>query len=92
MSEQTTPATQLADVGVIGMAVMGSSLARNMAHKGYATAIYNRTFEVIPMLLVAVFWYLLVTSILNIAQSAIERHYNRGDRGVPAATAGKGEA
>ncbi len=29
-----TPATQLADVGVIGMAVMGSSLARNMAHKG----------------------------------------------------------
>ncbi|MFZ2260756.1 NADP-dependent phosphogluconate dehydrogenase [Luteococcus japonicus] len=44
MSEQTTPATQLADVGVIGMAVMGSSLARNMAHKGYATAIFNRTF------------------------------------------------
>ena len=55
-------------------------------------SIYNRTFEVIPMLLVAVFWYLLITSILNVAQGAIERHYNRGDRGVPAATAGKGEA
>ncbi|MGO4956113.1 NADP-dependent phosphogluconate dehydrogenase [Luteococcus sp. Sow4_B9] len=47
MTETTSPTTeakQLADVGVIGMAVMGSSLARNMAHKGYTTAIYNRTF------------------------------------------------
>lgn len=43
-------------------------------------SIYNRTFEVIPMLLVAVFWYLLVTSILNVGQGAIERHYNRSDR------------
>ena len=32
-----------ADVGVMGMAVMGSSLARNIAHKGYRTAIFNRT-------------------------------------------------
>jgi polar amino acid transport system permease protein len=45
-------------------------------------SIYNRTFEVIPMLLVAVFWYLLVTSILNVGQGAIERHYSRSDRGV----------
>ena len=35
---------KLADVGVVGMAVMGSSLARNMAHKGYRVAIYNRTY------------------------------------------------
>ena len=45
-------------------------------------SIYNRTFEVIPMLLVAVFWYLLITSVLNVGQGAIERHYNRSDRGV----------
>jgi len=32
-----------ADIGVIGMAVMGSNLARNLAHHGYKTAIYNRT-------------------------------------------------
>ncbi len=31
-------------------------------------SIYNRTFEIIPMLLVAVVWYLLITSILNIGQ------------------------
>jgi len=62
-------------------------------------SIYNRTFEVIPMLLVAVFWYLLITSVLNVGQGAIERHYTRSDRGslaVPkkagAGTTGKGEA
>ena len=44
-------------------------------------SIYNRTFEVIPMLMVAVIWYLLITTVLNIGQSAIERHYNRGERG-----------
>ena len=60
-------------------------------------SIYNRTFEVIPMLLVAVVWYLLITSVLNVGQSAIERHYNRGERGdavkdeVPVKTQGQAE-
>ena len=45
-------------------------------------AIYNRTFEIIPMLMVAVIWYLLITSILNLGQSAIERYYARGTRRV----------
>lgn len=44
-----------------------------------AQAVYNRNFEVIPLLIVAVLWYLLVTSILNVGQSAIERYYSRGD-------------
>ena len=44
MTEATTP-QNLADVGVIGMAVMGSSLARNMAHKGYTVAVFNRTYS-----------------------------------------------
>ncbi len=43
-------------------------------------AIYNRTFEVIPMLMVAVIWYLFITSLLNVGQSAIERYYSRGER------------
>jgi 6-phosphogluconate dehydrogenase len=33
-----------AEVGVIGMAVMGSSLARNMAHHRYRVALFNRTY------------------------------------------------
>ena len=45
-----------------------------------AQAVYNRTFQVIPLLLVAVAWYLLITSILNVGQAAIERYYGRGNR------------
>jgi polar amino acid transport system permease protein len=46
-------------------------------------AVYNRTFAVIPMLMVAVLWYLLITSILNVGQGYIERYYARGERGAP---------
>ena len=57
-------------------------------------SIYNRTFEIIPMLLVAVLWYLLITSVLNIGQSYIEAYYGRSDRrnataAKPAAIAGE---
>lgn len=34
-----------AQIGVVGMAVMGSNLARNFGSKGFRTAIYNRTTE-----------------------------------------------
>lgn len=33
----------LAQIGVVGMAVMGKNLALNIANKGYQVAIYNRT-------------------------------------------------
>ena len=35
----------LAQIGVVGMAVMGSNLARNFASKGHTVAIYNRSPE-----------------------------------------------
>ena len=47
-----------------------------------AQSIYNRTFQTIPMLIVACVWYLAVTSVLYVVQSYIERHYGRGDRHV----------
>ena len=34
-----------AEIGVVGMAVMGSSLARNVARHGYRVAIFNRTYS-----------------------------------------------
>jgi 6-phosphogluconate dehydrogenase len=34
-----------ADIGVIGLAVMGQNLARNMESKGYTVAVYNRSAE-----------------------------------------------
>jgi len=55
-------------------------------------AIYNRTFEIIPLLMVAVIWYLFITSILNLGQSYIERYYARGERHSVAGQATEAEA
>jgi len=38
-----TDSTATADIGVTGLAVMGSNLARNFATKGFVTAIHNRS-------------------------------------------------
>ena len=35
--------SQLADIGVVGLAVMGQNLALNMNDKGFTVAVYNRT-------------------------------------------------
>lgn len=35
----------LAQIGVVGLAVMGSNLARNFAHQGHTVAVYNRSPE-----------------------------------------------
>jgi polar amino acid transport system permease protein len=37
-----------------------------------------REFEPVPLLLVAAFWYLVVTSILMVGQHYLERYYSRG--------------
>ena len=36
---------RLADIGLIGLAVMGENLVLNMESKGYTVAVYNRTVE-----------------------------------------------
>lgn len=43
-----------------------------------AQIIYQRTYEVIPLLLVATLWYLLMTSVLSVGQFYIERYFSRG--------------
>jgi len=40
--------------------------------------IYARTFQTVPLLIVAVLWYLLLTSILSIGQYFLERRFGRG--------------
>jgi len=42
----TTVACASADVGLIGLAVMGQNLALNLADHGYRVAVYNRTTAV----------------------------------------------
>lgn len=54
--------------------------------------VYNQTFEVIPLLIVAVCWYLTLTSLLNWVQSAIERHYGKSERNDAARQAPAGAA
>ncbi|MBL3945475.1 NAD(P)-binding domain-containing protein, partial [Bacteroides thetaiotaomicron] len=39
-----TENSNLAQIGVVGLAVMGSNLARNFAHKGHTVAVYNRSY------------------------------------------------
>lgn len=43
-----------------------------------AQIIYQRTYEVIPLLLVATLWYLLLTSVLSVGQFYVERYFARG--------------
>lgn len=40
-----TPEHGIADIGVTGMGVMGSNLARNLARNGYKVAVHNRSPE-----------------------------------------------
>jgi polar amino acid transport system permease protein len=45
-----------------------------------AQNIINTTFATIPLLLVACFWYLVMTSILTVGQAQLERRFGRGSR------------
>jgi polar amino acid transport system permease protein len=40
--------------------------------------IYSRTFETMPLLIVAALWYLIMVSLLSVGQYFIERHYLKG--------------
>jgi polar amino acid transport system permease protein len=43
-----------------------------------AQIIYSRTYQTIPLLIVASMWYLFLTSILTVGQYYLERRYARG--------------
>ncbi|MDN5775605.1 MAG: amino acid ABC transporter permease [Humibacillus sp.] len=45
--------------------------------------IYSRTFQPIPLLIVASIWYLIVTSVLSVGQFYLERRFARGNRTLP---------
>ncbi|QKW05705.1 amino acid ABC transporter permease [Streptomyces sp. NA04227] len=40
--------------------------------------VYHRTYQVIPLLLVATLWYTVVTSVLSVGQHYVEKYYARG--------------
>ena len=43
-----------------------------------AQLIYGRNFQQIPLLIVASIWYLVLTTLLTIVQTRIERRMSRG--------------
>jgi len=43
-----------------------------------AQLIYNQNFQIIPLLLVATLWYIVLTTLLSIGQYFVERRYARG--------------
>ena len=51
-----------------------------------AQNIYSRTYQVMPLLIVASLWYLLVTTLLSIGQYYIERHFAKGALRTPPPT------
>ncbi|QMU76679.1 amino acid ABC transporter permease [Streptacidiphilus sp. PB12-B1b] len=43
-----------------------------------AQLIYNQNFLIVPLLLVATLWYIILTTLLSIGQFFVERYYARG--------------
>jgi polar amino acid transport system permease protein len=51
-----------------------------------AQLVYSVTYEVIPLLIVASLWYLVVTTLLSIGQYYVERRFGRGSSRQPPPT------
>jgi polar amino acid transport system permease protein len=45
-----------------------------------AQLIYSQNFKQVPLLIVVCVWYLALTTLLSLGQTALERHYGRGVR------------
>jgi polar amino acid transport system permease protein len=55
------------------------------------SAIGNRIFQPVPLLVVAAIWYLAITSVLMVGQFYLERYYGRGFEGHRPAGGGGGK-
>ncbi len=53
---------------------------------GAATNIYAANYEVMPLLITASLWYLIVTTVLSIGQFYLERYFGRGALRTPPPT------
>lgn len=65
---------------IIGL-VKGTSVVYVLAYSELfytVQVIYNRTQQVLPLLLVATLWYVVITSVLSVVQYYVERHYAKG--------------
>lgn len=61
--------------------VKGTSIVSTMAIADLfyqVQVIFGRNGRVVPLLMVATAWYIVITSVLTVVQYYIERHYARG--------------
>ncbi|MCA1655397.1 MAG: ABC transporter permease subunit [Pseudonocardiaceae bacterium] len=70
-------------ISVWTAALLGLSLHQAAYTAEIVRAIYARTYQTIPLLLVATLWYLALTGTLSLFQSMLEKRYGRGVGGRP---------
>lgn len=75
------PPTGNETIGMLKMTSLVSVIALSDLLYSVQT-ISSRTFQTIPLLLVACLWYLAVTSVMTAIQSRIEKRFARGERSV----------
>ncbi|MFS8199731.1 amino acid ABC transporter permease [Streptomyces sp. CWNU-52B] len=51
--------------------------------------IYNRTYQIVPLLIVACLWYLAVVTLFTVGQRWLERHFSRGHTTSGPSTGGR---
>lgn len=78
------PPTGNETVGMLKMTSLVLAVPFTLDLMFVTNAIANRTYLPVPLLMVAAFWYLAITSILMVGQLYLERHFGRGHDIVPA--------
>ena len=83
------PPTGNETIGMLKTTALVTAVPFTLELQFATNAIANRIYKPIPLLLVACFWYLLITSILMVVQSRLEAHFGKGFNARPVGTKGK---
>lgn len=72
------PPTGNETIGMLKMTSLVLAVPFTLDLMFVSNSIANRLYQPIPLLLVAAFWYLLITSVLMVGQHYLERYYGKG--------------
>lgn len=72
------PPTGNETIGMLKMTSLVLAVPFTLDLMFVTNAVANRLYQPIPMLMVAAFWYLAITSVLMVGQYYLERHFGRG--------------
>ena len=57
---------------------MAAWRVRKLKPKGAPEVVYGRNGRLVPLLMVATVWYVVLTALLSLLQHYVERHFARG--------------